>query len=179
MNETKQAIQLSFIKIYEHKPFEKISIKEICINAPVARTTFYEYYENLAELKAEIEDTLINGILQLSDENVKNSLDTIGLTEYFSKVLHYIQKNWDVNYAFLVKQPNYEYMEKWKNAIKYHFKCRFPEKTTIPNYDVIVEVIASGVMGAYVYWMKHPEEINASKISEISAKVFITLMNII
>ena len=85
MNETKQAIWLSFIKIYEHKPYEKISIKEICINAPVARTTFYEYYENLEELKVEIEDTLIKGILQLSDENGKNNIDTIELTEYFQR----------------------------------------------------------------------------------------------
>lgn len=179
MNETKQAIRLSFIKIYEHKSYEKISIKEICINAPVARTTFYEYYGNLAELKAEIEDTLIKGILQLSDENEQNNIDTIELTEYFSKVLQYIQNNWDVNYAFLVKQPNYEYIEKWKSAIKYHFKCRFTEKITIPNYNVIVEVIASGVIGAYVYWMKHPEEVDSSKISELSAKVLNTLMNII
>lgn len=55
----------------------------------------------------------------------------------------------------------------------------FSRKIAIPNYNVIVEVIASGVIGVYVYWMKHPEEVDSSKISELSAKVLNTLMNII
>lgn len=179
MNTTKEAITTAFIKLYMQKPYEKITIKELCQKAPVARTTFYEYYENLAQLKAEIEDRTIQGILELADQTCDENITNIDLTKYFLNVFTYIKENWSVNEAFLVKQPNYEYIEKWKKALKYHLKCRFPQKVTIPNYDLIAEVIASGVIGAYIYWMKHPEQVEPSKINEISVKALNALMDII
>lgn len=179
MNETKKAIQTAFIKVYSHKPYEKISIKEVCLEAPAARTTFYEYYENLSDLKSEIEDTLIEGILKLDDKMKAHDRKSWDLEEYFSSVLAYIKENWEINYAFLVKQPNYQYMEKWKSAIKHHFCCRFPEKINVPNYQVITEVIASGIMGAYIYWMKHPDKVDSDKISEISVKALQSLTEIL
>lgn len=175
---TKKAIQASFIKIYNKKSYDRMSIKEICLNAPVARTTFYEYYDNIAQLKEDIEDNLIHGILELDDNNCMTYADETDVTQYFANVLLYIKRNWDANYALLVAQPDYEYIEKWKSAIKYHLKLRFPDKTDIPNYNVIVEVIASGVIGAYVYWMKHPDEVDAVKICKISVKALNMLTDI-
>lgn len=47
MNNTKAAIHDAFLKLYRSKPYEKISVKELCATAHVARTTFYSYYDNL------------------------------------------------------------------------------------------------------------------------------------
>lgn len=170
MSETRLAIQMAFIKVYVKKSYEKMNIKEVCLEAPVARTTFYEYYENLAELKAEIEDELVDGLLKMAEEYSGGDITGIDLTEYFTGVLDYIRKHWDENYAFLIAFPNFEYMEKWKNAIKLHFRMYFPEKTSIPNYGVISEVVASAVLGAYIYWMKHPDEVDTVNINEIRVK---------
>ena len=179
MNETREAIKKAFVKLYSHKSYEKINIKEICLEAPVARTTFYEYYENLGELKTEIEDELIAGILKIAENMCNGNLENINLEDYFAAVLVYIKSNWDVNYAFLVKQPNFDYISKWKEAIKYHFKLRFPSKTGIPNYGLIADVIASAVIGAYTYWMQHPDEMDAKKINEISVKAMGLLPDIL
>lgn len=73
--------------------------------------------------------------------------------------------------AFLVAQPNLAYTAKWKDAIKYHFKLRFPEKTAVPNRGLIMEVIASAVIGAYTYWMEHPDEVDTQKLADISAQM--------
>lgn len=40
----------------------------------------------------------------------------------------------------------------------------------MPNYDVIAEVIASGILSAYIYWMKHPDSLNAEKITKLAVK---------
>lgn len=45
MNDTKQAIQRTFIALYRKQSFDKMSVKELCVQTPVARTTFYEYYD--------------------------------------------------------------------------------------------------------------------------------------
>lgn len=171
MNTTKQAIHTAFIVLYRRQPFDKMSVKELCVQTPVARTTFYEYYDNLGTLKAEIEDELIGGILEIAGHTAEGNFAEMNLNAFFSRTLDYIKSHWNENYAFLVAQPNLAYTTKWKNAIKYHFNLRFPEKAVVPNYGLIMEVIASAVIGAYTYWMEHPDEVDTQKLADISVQM--------
>ncbi len=52
---TKESIQKTFIKLYSKMDYNSITIKELCIQIPIARTTFYSYYTNIDELKSDIE----------------------------------------------------------------------------------------------------------------------------
>ena len=171
MNDTKQAIQSTFIALYRKWSFDKISVKELCVQTPVARTTFYEYYDNLGMLKAEIEDDLIGGILEIAKATAEGNFAGMDLNVFFSRTLDYIKSHWEENYAFLVAQPNLAYIAKWKKAIKYHFKLRFSEKVSVPNHGLIMEVIASAVIGAYTYWMEHPDEVDTQKLADISVQM--------
>ena len=171
MNNTKQAIQTAFIALYRRQPFDKISVKELCVQTPVARTTFYEYYDNLGSLKSEIEDALIGGILDIAKATAVGNFTGMDLNLFFSRTLDYIKCHWNENYAFLVSQPNLVYIAKWKNAIKYHFKLRLPEKGSVANHGLIMEVIASAVIGAYTYWMEHPDEVDTQKLVDISVQM--------
>ena len=44
--DTKGAIRQQFMKEYGKKDFAAITVKELCAGTPVARTTFYSYYNN-------------------------------------------------------------------------------------------------------------------------------------
>ena len=167
MNSTKRAIQTTFIDLYRKKSYDQMNVKELCVQTPVARTTFYEYYDNLGTLKAEIEDELIGGILKIAKATAGGSFVEMNLNVFFAQTLDYIKSHWEENYAFLVAQPNLAYIAKWKDAIKYHFRLRFPEKDAVPNHGLIMEVIASAVIGAYTYWMEHPDEVDTQKLAEL------------
>ncbi len=171
MSNTKQAIQAAFIALYRKQPFDKIAVKELCVQTPVARTTFYEYYDNLESLKAEIEDELIGGILDIAKATAAGDFTGMELNLFLSRTLDYIKSHWEENYAFLVSQPNLAYIAKWKGAVKYHFNLRFPEKGSATNHGLIMEVIASAVIGAYTYWMEHPDEVDTQKLADISVQM--------
>ena len=173
MNDTKQAIHTAFFILYRKRSFNQISVKELCVQAPVARTTFYSYYNNLAELKDEIEDELIGGIIEIAKCSIDDSPDKADMTSFFSKTLNYIKLHWDENYAFLITQPDFSYITKWKDAIKYHFTLRFPGREGMPNYGLILEVIASAIIGAYTYWMEHPDEVDIPKLTDISIQMLL------
>lgn len=156
-----------------------MNVKELCVQTPVARTTFYEYYDNLGTLKAEIEDELIGGILKIAKATAGGSFVEMNLNVFFAQTLDYIKFHWEENYAFLVAQPNLAYIAKWKDAIKYHFRLRFPEKDAVPNHGLIMEVIASAVIGAYTYWMEHPDEVDTQKLADISVQMLSSVEQII
>lgn len=179
MNDTKHAIQSAFLKLYLKRSFDRITVKDICALAPAARTTFYEHYGNTAALKAEIEDELIAGILDIAEKTACNQAKKENIADFFTETLDYINKHRDENYAFLVAQPNGDYISKWKNAIKNHFKLCFPEKCGIPNHDLILEVVASGVIGAYTYIMAQPNDVDIKKLSDISVQMLFSALQII
>jgi probable dihydroxyacetone kinase regulator len=47
---TKKAIMLSFLKLLNERPLEKITVKDIVEDCGVSRNTFYYYYEDLYAL---------------------------------------------------------------------------------------------------------------------------------
>lgn len=51
---TVQAIKDAFLETEKKKMFNEISITEICREAHVSRSTFYQYYNNLAEVLADV-----------------------------------------------------------------------------------------------------------------------------
>lgn len=164
---TKRAIQAEFMREYRKTPCEKITVKALCACTPVARTTFYSYYQNIDELEEEIEDELIVGLQAVAKELSGGNLPDMAFSPFFSHTMAYIKEHWDYIYLFLIVQPNLRFIAKWKNAVKEHFKARYPEKLQIPNYDLIAEVLASATLGAYSYWLQNPDKVSENELVHI------------
>ena len=49
MNQTIASIQNSFMELYDKQEYDRITVKELCTLTPVARTTFYSYYNNIPD----------------------------------------------------------------------------------------------------------------------------------
>lgn len=63
---TKKLIQKQFIEEYAKKEYDHITVKELCANTPVARTTFYSYYQNIDDVKEDTENNLLTGITEIA-----------------------------------------------------------------------------------------------------------------
>lgn len=176
---TKKAIQKEFMHEYSQREYSRITVKTLCANTPVARTTFYSYYQNIDELKNDIEDNLINGIIYLAQETSQGNMAEMDFSLFFAKTMDYIKEHWNDIYTFLIIQPNIRFIQKWKEAIKKHFSLRFPQKTKMSNYDLISESMASAVIGAYSYWLKYPETVDIRKLNQIVVSSLESTMNII
>lgn len=84
---TKQLIKDAFIDLMEKLPINKITIKQICANADVNRSTFYAHYCDQYELFREIQGDIISitpGINIYKKEPIMKNL-----TDFFE----YINKN--------------------------------------------------------------------------------------
>ena len=106
-------------------------------------------------------------ILQIAIDIANDDVESMDFTLFLTQAMQYIKNNWVEIQAFLIVQPNMRFIHKWKDTIKKHFSLRFPEKVHLENYELIAETIASGVIGAYSYWLKYPQKVNVEKIDQI------------
>lgn len=179
MNETKNAIHKAFLQQYISNPYEKMTVKDLCITTPVARTTFYSYYDNINDVKNEIEDNLIQGLLSVTQNVSHGNLPEMDFLEFLDATQMYVENHWEIFEAFIVKQPNYRFINKWKSAIKNNFRKRYPQKQAMKNYELVSEVIASATMGAYEYWLQYPNRVKKEDVKKLITKALDTITEIL
>ena len=69
---TATKMDLALISLLKKKPFEYITVSEICETAGVNRSTFYLHYETIADLLSETAQYLINDFLSYFSTDVKS-----------------------------------------------------------------------------------------------------------
>ncbi len=101
---TKMLLKNSLIELMKTKNVYKISIKEICENAGVNRSTFYNHYDTEFDLLKDIENEYLTTIEQF-----------INLTEreaILQALLEYVVTNLDVFNLFLEDAPGNDFFER-------------------------------------------------------------------
>ncbi len=56
---TKKSIEEAFFKLRKKKSLEQIKIKDLCSLAMINKTTFYNYYDDIYQLSAELENQIL------------------------------------------------------------------------------------------------------------------------
>jgi AcrR family transcriptional regulator len=87
------ALRQALIALLLNKKLEQISVKALCEQAAVARSTFYAYYENTSDLLAETENWFIGSLAKLDQKltDAKNYQKPDDFN-YFANLLAFVQK---------------------------------------------------------------------------------------
>lgn len=163
MPDAKRALQEVFVDLYRKKPYEEISIKELCTGAHVARTTFYFHYQNLAELKEDIEDNLIDGLLHVADNVSGGDYTSMDFHEFVEDTLAYIADNRKYIQAFLVDQPSYSFRRRWIEEIENHLLLQYPHLKSRKNSALYLEGMATLILTVYSLWLQNPDTVDLSQ----------------
>lgn len=172
---TQRKIQYAFMELYSSMEIHKISIQMICKKVGIARTTFYNYYFDIYELLESIEDEFIEHLKSLNrtfehfDFRIYKEPSKQPFN-YFYVTFEYIKENGFYFRALLSK--NGQFIYKWKKIIKDDFRKKYNyEKISLNNMELVLEMIASGVIGSYTYWVNNLNDITIPEISEVLFKL--------
>lgn len=102
----------------------------------------------------------------------------VGRSTCSASAFEYIIQNRAWFQAFLVDQPNSRFVTRWRDAIKANFAQRYPQATTRPNWDLLAEMGASAAVGAYAYWMQHPENVDIHEVKGLVDRALTAVMDI-
>ena len=89
---TRMLLRTALIELMQKKPFSAISVKEICEQADLNRTTFYLHYTDQSALLADVENEVYLKTLETL-RNVSPAADAPGMISAF---LQYIRSNADL-----------------------------------------------------------------------------------
>ena len=63
VRKTKQKLSAALVELLQEKGFSDITPAQICEKAGINRSTFYRNYKNTTQLKNEMENKILNGVL--------------------------------------------------------------------------------------------------------------------
>lgn len=98
----KEKINAGFAKLLQNSSFEKITVMDICKEAQINRTTFYEYYNNKSELLCALQMEYFDKMYDSISEDYKNMLNGADKKAFFIKVISY-HKEHKKEYAYLLE----------------------------------------------------------------------------
>lgn len=160
---TKQLLSNSLIKLLNDKPIGKITIKELCENAGLNRSTFYLYYADQYALLDEIETELIDHAQEhlLKIDSDANSL------QYLSSLLTYIQKRADIFRTLLCRQESSSFQTAFTDAaflhLKRHLVLRVPD--TVVNY--VYNYLIMGCVSIIKQWIASGFDLSCEAMAEL------------
>ncbi|MBP1626426.1 MAG: hypothetical protein H6Q00_901 [Holophagaceae bacterium] len=169
--ETKNQIKAKFVDIYGKRGLRKMNVKMLCSAIPIARTTFYAYFNDLDEVLDEVENDLIDQMFRLNvgfKEYDLTSFEEEGHFKCFNDTLALIKKHASLYRVLMGRQAEPTFAMKWKNIIKTHFMEKYRKELPEFRYTgLVIEQIACSILGAYRYWIFEDDGIATDVIADL------------
>lgn len=169
---TKMRIEEAFFSLLATKPFNRVTVKDICDKAEINRATFYNHYMDTYDLmqkkEEEFLETLHAYVLQ-----AKKSSDIYGLIE---AALTYIKQSDKNNYALSILEADVSFVQKIMDLVYQEYADtiitafqQFPRS----QQKMVYEYLVNGSGAVIRLWIQTEMKQTVSEITEL----IITLVN--
>ena len=173
----------ALLSLLEKKPFEYITIREICEKAEVNRSTFYLHYENTGDLLKETITYVLDNFasyFSMDAESVVAQLEDCDLEDlkfvnekYLPPYLSFIKENQRVFSAVLSQPTTFDSKAIFKRLFDNIFKPildRFHYPRDEQNY--VMMFYLNGITAIITEWLKDGCQ---KSIEDISAIIYICI----
>ena len=101
--QTKEQIRKTFFCLMRKKPWDKISVKELCTETSITRGTFYNYFNDIYDLMESVQDPLIEELEQMMDHIVLKNYRSVSPEDFFLKFDYHPPECFQVWFHFCTK----------------------------------------------------------------------------
>jgi AcrR family transcriptional regulator len=166
---TRKALGDSLIELMKAKPFTKITVRELCENADINRTTFYAHYRDQYDLLQQIEEETLNHIEDMLDKyDSKRSKREV--FEMVEEILNFIANNSSSVRVLLSENGDIDFQKR----LFRHFMLKEQVMRYLPKKSIREETkeywsvyVINGAIGMVQYWLKENMSIPVSELAKI------------
>ena len=175
---TATKMDLALISLLKKKPFEFITVSEICKTAGVNRSTFYLHYETINDLLNETSRHLLNDFLSYfstDTQSVALNLMDCKLSElvficdkYLTPYLTYIKDNIEVFRTALLHNRTFGFEEVYKRMFENIFnpildRFHYPQD----DRQYVMLYYLNGLSAIILEWLKNDCDKSIKEMTEI------------
>lgn len=164
--QTKANLTSAFWSLYEEKPIEKITVREITDRAGYNRATFYLYYRDVYDLFDQLEEEILTQVRRLVQDRLLRD-EMLDFSEHMGLVVGLAQRFDGFMPRLMSGDPTFSDRMK---AIIAPLLDRFilPDDVSDPREQTILrEFYLSGILGAINTWITEPDRIPIERLIEL------------
>lgn len=161
---TRQHFIDAFCEIYESKPVEKITVREIAERAGHNRVTFYQYFHDAYDVLETMENELLSYIKNSITANIGKQDMFDGFAATFNQVLTGKEK---LSHILLTGPNCGSTLERCKNEMLPVITKAFSVAEDDYKVRAVFEFYLSGIVSLLKYKVECGEKITAQELGEI------------
>lgn len=161
----------ALFELISEKPFEEISVTDICNRAMIHRTTFYKHFEDKYQLlRVTFLDEQKSFIEKCNTDSVDDVDPDLFYTRLIRQMFDYVSQNKDIFKKGVLHPYNHYLTDLLKNTIvsslEEHFKqdsLKYNIRYKVP-IPIMAEYYAGSAISLLVWWLKNDLEISIDKM---------------
>ncbi|MCR5666903.1 MAG: TetR/AcrR family transcriptional regulator [Eubacterium sp.] len=121
---SRNMIKTTFIELMQVEEYENITVTNVCSDAQISRSTFYQHYRGVAEVLDEVLYDVfqrVRGLKHLIEP--KKSMDSIGQYECHMPICDFVREN--PKYQYIITNPKL-----LNQVLVQYLKVMLPEKSS-------------------------------------------------
>lgn len=164
---TKLLLKTSLTELMHTKPINRITIRELCENADVNRSTFYLYYKDQYDLLNEIEKELL-----LNAQTHLEKIDSdYGSVHYLEELLSYISNNAEIFRTLLCTQENAIFQSAFVEVSFVNMKDRLRLTCSEPVLSYVYDFLLMGCLSMIKTWIKADFDMPCKEMASLVFKL--------
>lgn len=152
---TRQAMQDALIEFLSDRPLNAITVKALCEQADVNRSTFYAHYDSIEELLHDVEDETMDWVTATLDQLQQQS-DSAGIERIIEQICHYIADNRNHLQVLMSPKADVGFQQRLLELI--YSRRGVAEQMQSQAHDAAeaqmrMRFVVSGSIGLIQYWL--------------------------
>ncbi len=160
---TRKLLQSAMIELMREMPFREITIKRLCEQADVNRSTFYLHYADQSALLQSIEDDVLEKTFQY--------LENVGTTakgpDMLAAFLRYIQDNEETFSMLLRSGEGNPFRRRLFSTVFERIERTFSVNTSPGAQPYVISFLMSGSFEIIIQWMERGFDIPAQRVASL------------
>lgn len=169
---TKKLLTDAFVELLSNKKLNEITIKELCEKADINRGTFYLHYQDIYDLKQQIEADLCEELANLimPFPNVKE----LDFYQLFYNMFSFTKKNADLFNALLGPNGDISFLTNLKDLFKEYYLSPIMQGQPIAytrNIEYAYDFISAGFTGLVASWLGNDNSYSIDEMANLTSKI--------
>ena len=161
---TKLLIRTALIELMQEKPFSSITIKELCEQADINRTTFYKHYADQNAVLSEIEADLVERTMEYM-KDVSRDAATIDFIEAFLK---YVRENAVLfRVLFCGGGEHEQQMLSYMQSVLKELRANLPQYGTEKQEKYVLNFLMYGSFHVLLTWIENDFDLSEKEAAEL------------